>query len=213
VSQGGSPSVSGVSHVTGVTLNGIPIVVTGAANQTVPLLDGQMIINEQITSGSGGMASITVNALHITLSGGSSVTLGSSSSGVVAGSQNCSSPDDFTTGGGWLPPAGSSKRSFGFIGGVKQGSTFAGHLVFVNHQTNERLQGQVTAYSGTGTMRHMDGTGQADNETATFQLDVIDNGEPGTTDHFTLSYQTPTRTRAEDGDIGGGNIQIHEVCH
>ena len=215
VSQGGTATISGRSHIDGLVLNGVPVVVTGGVNQTVPILDGQLVINEQVTSGSGDTGSITVNALHITLSSGTDIVLGSSRAGVVAGSQNCSSTDDFATAGGWTQPSGELKRTFGVIGGKRQGSVFQGHLVFVNHELNERVEGRITlsAPGATPNSRHMEGQGQANGELADFQVDVIDNGEPGTQDVFTIRYVSATAgVKNDGGTLGGGNVQVHSVC-
>lgn len=59
---------SGSSTIAGLTLNGNPITVTGAPNQTIAIFllgnqIGTLVINEQITS----TGSITVNALHLSV--------------------------------------------------------------------------------------------------------------------------------------------------
>src|SRR2546425_155872 len=54
---------AGMSNIGGLLINGVPVVVTGDPNQTISLLGGQMVINEQQTDPSG---TITVNALHVT---------------------------------------------------------------------------------------------------------------------------------------------------
>jgi len=53
--------------VTGLVVNGVPITVTGAPNQTVPLLVGSLIINEQFSIFNGH--GITVNGLHVLIPG------------------------------------------------------------------------------------------------------------------------------------------------
>jgi hypothetical protein len=83
---GGSPSVAGGSNIADLVVNGHSIIVTGAPNQTVPLLIGSLIINEQIStvtsSFCGGSANITVNALHLKVAGVADVVISSSQSGV-----------------------------------------------------------------------------------------------------------------------------------
>ena len=64
---------SGTSTLTNLSLNGVPVAVTGAPNQTVYLPGGQMVINEQQTSPGG----IVVNALHVIVSGVADVVIGS----------------------------------------------------------------------------------------------------------------------------------------
>ncbi len=62
-------TTSGSSTVTNLVINGSPITVTGAPNQTISLgVVGTVVINEQILSSTGtGNKTITVNALHVML--------------------------------------------------------------------------------------------------------------------------------------------------
>jgi hypothetical protein len=64
---------SGTATLTNLSLNGVPVAVTGAPNQAVYLPGGQMVINEQQTSPGG----IVVNALHIIVNGVADVVVGS----------------------------------------------------------------------------------------------------------------------------------------
>jgi hypothetical protein len=214
LSQGVRASVSGNSHVVGLVVNGTPVAASGQPNQTVALPDGQLIINQQITSGSGDTGSITVNALHLVLSSGTDVVLGSSRAGVVAGSQNCSNSKDFATGGGWIPPEGGAKQTFGIVGGVEQNEPFEGHVLYVNHATNDRLEGRITNYvPGTGNFREMDGVGEFNGQSQTFHIRVVDASQNGTGDEFRVTFLVPPRVPPEQGGvIEGGNVQIHEVC-
>src|SRR5207244_3283953 len=68
--------VAGISEVDALLVNGQPIAVTGAPNQTVALAGGAvMILNEQASSIQNG--SITVNAIHVTVPGITDVVIGS----------------------------------------------------------------------------------------------------------------------------------------
>ncbi|HYR43440.1 MAG TPA: choice-of-anchor P family protein, partial [Terriglobia bacterium] len=61
-----SPTVSAITEIHGLKVNGLSIPVTGLANQTVALLGGGlMTINEQTSSVQGQLGSIAVNALHL----------------------------------------------------------------------------------------------------------------------------------------------------
>ena len=51
--------------IEGLTLDGVPVAVTGARNQRVDLIGGALLINEQRKNASGTV----VNALHLTLDG------------------------------------------------------------------------------------------------------------------------------------------------
>lgn len=67
--------VTGTSTLTGLSLNGIPVAVTGAPNQVVAIPGGQMIINEQVASATG----MVVNALHVNVLGVADVVIGTAS--------------------------------------------------------------------------------------------------------------------------------------
>jgi hypothetical protein len=69
---------SGVSTIEGLSVNGVPVFVTGAPNQIVQFPGGQMVINEQTISA----ASSTVNALHVTVFGIADVVIASAKAGL-----------------------------------------------------------------------------------------------------------------------------------
>jgi hypothetical protein len=70
--------VSGSSTITGLSINGVPVGVTGDPNQTISIPGGQLIINEQQVSPSG----ITVNALHVIVNGVADVVIASATAGI-----------------------------------------------------------------------------------------------------------------------------------
>jgi hypothetical protein len=74
----GAPG-SGSSSFANLSINGVPIVVTGDANQTVAIPGGQVVVNEQQMDPSG---TITVNALHVTVSGIADVVISSAKAGI-----------------------------------------------------------------------------------------------------------------------------------
>lgn len=212
--QGGWVIRSGRSHVDGLLVNGLPVVVTGEPNQTVPLVGGQLVINEQSQSSTNGVSSITVTALHLIV-GDADIAIGSSRAGLKPPTvaQACSATADFTTGGGWIVPPGQAlKASFGFVGGVRDGE-FHGHLVFKNHQTQDRVKGDVILYIvGTGTDRFMLGQGEVNGQPGEFDVEVSDVDEPGRADRFTINYQSQQGVGSATGTLGGGNIQLHPGC-
>src|SRR2546427_5344019 len=61
---GGGATTSGSSEIAELTINNQTIVVSGQPNQTIPLLNGQGVINEQPTPPPGA---ITVNPLPVVL--------------------------------------------------------------------------------------------------------------------------------------------------
>src|SRR3989441_11590522 len=76
----GAPG-SGSSSIANLSINGVPFVVTGDANQTIPIPGGQVVVNEQQTDPSG---TITVNALHVTVSGIADVVISSATAGITS---------------------------------------------------------------------------------------------------------------------------------
>src|SRR5437879_10919582 len=59
------PTVGGSSELVNLVINGQPITVTGAANQTVTLSNGSVVINEQVPTVGGTSGELIVNALHV----------------------------------------------------------------------------------------------------------------------------------------------------
>src|SRR3989454_179328 len=71
-------SATGSSVLGNLTLDGVPVDVSGAPNQTISFPGGQLVINEQ-TATAGG---IVVNALHLVVYGIADVVLGSATAGL-----------------------------------------------------------------------------------------------------------------------------------
>lgn len=69
---------SGVVSISGLSVNGLRIDVTGLPNQTVGIPGGQIVINQQQQSPGGTV----VNALHVVVTGIADVTIGSATAGV-----------------------------------------------------------------------------------------------------------------------------------
>src|SRR6266850_4644514 len=71
-------SATGSSVLGNLTLDGVPVDVSGAPNQTISFPGGQLVINEQ-TATAGG---IVVSALHLVVDGVADVVLGSATAAV-----------------------------------------------------------------------------------------------------------------------------------
>jgi hypothetical protein len=69
---------SGTSEIDNLAINGVPIAVTGAPNQTIPIPGGQLVINEQTVSG----GTVVVNALHLTVNGIADLVIASATAGL-----------------------------------------------------------------------------------------------------------------------------------
>jgi len=70
---------SGASYIDNLAINGTPVFVSGAANQTIAIPGGQLIINEQTISTNGATV---VNALHVIVNGVANVVIASATAGI-----------------------------------------------------------------------------------------------------------------------------------
>jgi hypothetical protein len=73
----GGPSTA-TSIIDNLSVNGIPVAVTGQPNQRVSIPGGQVVINEQIVSFGG----TTVNAIHARVLGVADVVIASATAGI-----------------------------------------------------------------------------------------------------------------------------------
>jgi hypothetical protein len=212
VSSHGAPVLSGTNTISNLVVNGTPVSVTGAVGQVVTLPTGTLTINERTTSISGATGSITVNALHLDLSNGTDFIVASSSAGLTADSSNCSPNRQPTTGGGWITGASLGKGTFGVSARPTVSGAVQGHVVYKDHGTGTRITGPVTAYLDLGTTAFLTGPATQDGQPAgQFTVEVQDNGEPGTTDNFSITTES-VPPHAAGGTLQGGNIQIHRPC-
>jgi hypothetical protein len=74
--------VVGTSNIDGLSINGVPVPVTGDPNQTIGIPGGVLVINEQQVSGDG---TTVVNALHATVTGIADVVIASATAGASGG--------------------------------------------------------------------------------------------------------------------------------
>ena len=68
----------GTASVTDLSVNGVPISVTGAPNESIAIPGGRIVVNEQSTSA----GSTVVNALHIIVGGVADIVIASAAAGV-----------------------------------------------------------------------------------------------------------------------------------
>jgi len=198
-------SVSGKSEILDLKINGKSIRVSGGVNQTIDLIVGKVIINEQIASAGG----ITVNALRVVIPNVADVIVSSAHAGIqCTGTPGCGA-GDFVTGGGWITgtPSG-AKGNFGVGGGLKNGQLW-GHLTYNDHGSNgPKVKGKgVTSYSVLSTStRRIEGLAEINGQPGTYIVEVTDNGEPGRYDTFKIVL---SNGYSAFGLLGGGNIQLH----
>src|SRR5882672_1841056 len=205
------PSVAGSSELVNLVINGQSITVTGAANQTVALPNGSVIINEQVPTVGATSGELIVRALHvmtqdtITLQPIADVALGIAEAKIDCAA-GWSPGENWVTGGGWIPGQGGiGTATFGFVAGPGGGGSTRGHLTLKDHSTGATVHGTVIinmteCISG---VSHFEGD---DQNAFRFQVDTADNADPGAgRDTFTISgaYSNPGPL------LGGGNIQAH----
>jgi len=217
----GGATAAGGSDIAMLSVNGQTIAVSGAPNQTVflPNGTGEVIINEQTSAGAGD---ITVNALHVIVTGVADVIISSAHADITCqpaspppSPPGCT-PADFVTGGGWITGTPSqAKANFGVAGGIKQGAWW-GHLTYIDHGAGgPQVKGTgVTGYRSDATqptMRHISGTAEVNGQSGyTYEIDVADNGEPGSSDTYAIQLSNDAGyTYSAGGTLGGGNIQLH----
>jgi len=72
----------GISNIDNLSIDGVPVPVTGDPNQTIGIPGGVLVINEQQVSGDG---TTVVNALHAIIFGVADVVVGSATAGASGG--------------------------------------------------------------------------------------------------------------------------------
>src|SRR2546428_7222480 len=176
------PTVGGSSELVNLVINGQPITVTGAANQTVTLSNGSVVINEQVPTVGGTSGELIVNALHVlthdTITGQpiADVALGNADAKIDCAA-GWSPGENWVSGGGWIPGNAGSQATFGFVAGPGGGSSMRGHLTLKDHGTGETIHGTVInnfteCLSG---QSQFDGT---DQNGFGFQVNTGDNADP-----------------------------------
>jgi hypothetical protein len=146
---------------------------------------------------------------------------------------------DFVTGGGWIclddqgaltstghatHPKCDSKGTFAVTGGMKHGELW-GHLEYVDHGVKGPKGWKVDDMNVKGTgvtvytvvdakTRHIEGTAEVNGRRGyTYIVDVVDNGEPGSDDTFSLQVlKNGVVIYSASGKLAGGNIQLHHKC-
>src|SRR5438093_5159246 len=134
------PVVVGGVTLENLVINGQPIVVTGAPNQTVSLPNGTAVINEQTSSIVGTSGELSVTALHVTTHDKiTGPTLPEAKLAIGYAQIDCApgSPPTgaATSGGGWITLSSGGKGTFGMIGGTQPTGGTMGHFVYINHDT------------------------------------------------------------------------------
>jgi hypothetical protein len=119
-----------------------------------------------------------------------------------------STPGAKITGGGWID-AVLGKGTFGLTAKVDSDGNPSGNLTYQDHGIQDRTvkSTAITSVSVSGTCAQIAGTATVDGSGSVgFQVQVCDNGEPGTNDTFSIAMSDGYIAA---GTLRGGNIQIH----
>lgn len=111
------------------------------------------------------------------------------------------------TGGGTINISGGIGK-FSFIVQRKvSGGAITGDLTYQNPVSGSKIKSvSFTSFSITGNTVVFEGTCTDNNTPCTFRATMVDNGEPGTTDTFTISISGGP---IQGGTLRSGNVQIH----
>ena len=119
-----------------------------------------------------------------------------------------STPGAKITGGGWID-AVLGKGTFGLTAKVDSDGSPSGNLTYQDHGLQDRnvKSTTVTSVSVSGNCAQILGTATVNGSGSFgYQVQVCDNGEPGTTDTFSINMSDGY---VAAGTLHGGNIQIH----
>ena len=223
------------SQIQDLTIDGIPVVITGATNEVVAIPGGSIVLNAQLTSTNcktGNTGEITVAALFLMLTNGIQGSIAYTEADIKCGSaippamRAC----DKITGGGFIVTVPVSTNvvstnvvstnvvcgrhaSFGLLAGNKRGQ-LVGKLNYIDHSTGMRVTStRVTGFNVLDAVsRAIDFDVLIDGIAGTAHVIVADNGEPGRNDVFDITLSTGYHVGAGLGGAGpmGGNIQLHK---
>ena len=119
-----------------------------------------------------------------------------------------STPGAKITGGGWID-AVLGKGTFGLTAKVDSAGSPSGNLTYQDHGIQDRTvkSTSVSSVSVSGNCAQILGTATVNGGGSFgFQVQVCDNGEPGTSDTFSINMSDGY---VAAGTLRGGNIQIH----
>ena len=111
------------------------------------------------------------------------------------------------TGGGSIA-VGGDIGTFGFtVQRATSSAPIKGDLQYVDHSTGTKVRSVTfNSFSVADTTATFAGTCVSNGAPCTFTVQVIDNGEPGTTDAFIISI---SGAAGQGGTLRSGNIQVH----
>lgn len=173
---------------------------------------GTVIATTTITMTSDADVSGKIWAINgaVTMIADSISVCGSTGGGTIPPPKPCS---DFVTGGGSIDLHAGQEATFGVSGGIKNGK-FWGQLSFNDHSKENGVKVKSTSVTDyiviDEVTRQINGVANVNGQGSfTYKVVVVDNGEPGRNDHFSLEV---SNGYSASGMLRGGNIQLHKKC-
>jgi hypothetical protein len=197
------------AQVGSVQIDADPLLPT-PRNQPVPIPGvpgAYFIVAERTTQFSGNSGAITVTALRVVVPGllpgtDTDVSFGRAHADIRCQGQPVCPQPRFVTGGGFL----AGKKHF--VIAFREGDLGWGHLMYSDQASGVRISANKpftsTSIYPAGTQGG--GTVTGNSNAGAFTANIIDNGEPGRNDYFSLDVA------AAAGNLEGGNIQVHRPC-
>lgn len=215
-------ALSASTEIQGLVVNGVSITPSGETNQIIVVPGGTIVLNAQLTSGTGNVGDINAAAIFFDFrdcfSGVIAYAKADISCGIVppggGGGSGGETACGKLTGGGFIvgTPSG-DHGSFGVSGGIRRGE-FWGHLNYIDHGTGMHVTSTaVTGFSVIDAVtRQIDYNVNIDGVPGTARVICADLGEPGRDDIFDITLSTGYHAGGDLGGAGhgGGNIQLHK---
>jgi hypothetical protein len=115
----------------------------------------------------------------------------------------------FTHGSGWIPLlATGGKGTFSVLGGFQKDLTPRGHLIYIDHDIDFRVESTSISGFTPGCLSTIEGVGDSNFGPVDFVVAVTDGGKTGHNDAFTI-ITGGAFTYAQAGILGGGNVKAH----
>ena len=210
-----APVLGGQAHVLEAQVGSLQVdadpLLPTPRNQPVPIPGvpgAYFIVAERTTQFNGNSGAITVTALRVVVPGllpgtDTDVSFARAHADIRCQGQPACPQPSFVTGGGFL----SGKRHF--VIAFREGDPAWGHLMYADQASGTRITADkpfATTSIDPAAGKQGGGTVTGHSNAGSFIANVIDNGEPGRDDFFSLDVAKAS------GTLEGGNIQVHRPC-
>jgi hypothetical protein len=196
------------ARVGSVTIDADPFLPT-PRNEPVPIPGvpgAYFIIAERSTQYNGNHGAITLTALRVFVPGllpntDTDVSFARAHADIKCQGQPACPAPSFVTGGGFL----SGKRHF--VIAFRDGDPGWGHMMYSHQATGVRIRADrpFTSAKLYPAGKEGGGTVTGNSNVGPFTASIVDNGEPGREDWFSLDGVAA-------GNLEGGNLQVHRPC-